>query len=157
MKRLFGLTLLAAAMLAIVSCTEKHEAGEQYLDVTANNISGIWELTEWNGGNELAAGTYVYIEFTRRDQLFTMYDNLNSFSARRRTGRFNIINDDSIGAAVILGMYDYSAGDWQHNYIITGLTAAQMTWTAADDPENISVYRRVEAIPSDILAELPAE
>ena len=81
---------------------------------------------------------------------------MSSFSARRRTGRYNITIDNNLGAAVIRGLYDYSAGDWQHHYIITGLTAAQMTWTAADDPEDISVYRRVDAIPQEILDELPA-
>lgn len=156
MKQLLKWTLLAAMALTTLACSKEKAAEEPVLDVTANNISGIWTLAEWSGG-ELAEGTYVYVEFVRRDQLFTLYDNLGSFSARRRTGRFNITIDDKLGAAVIRGMYDYGTGDWQHHYIITGLTATQMTWTAVDDPEDISVYRRCDAIPADILAELPAD
>ena len=148
--------LLAAMALTAVSCSKEKAQVEPVLDVTANNISGIWTLAEWSGGT-LADGTYVYVEFTRRDQLFTIYDNIGSFSARRRTGRYNITLDESLGAAVIRGQYHYGTGDWQHHYIITGLTAGQMTWTAMDDPEDVSVYRRCAEIPAEILAELPAD
>lgn len=154
MKQLLRLTLLAAVVLTTLSCSKEKAFEEPVLDVTANNISGVWTLAEWSGGT-LADGTYVYVEFTRRDQLFTMYDNIGSFSARRRTGRYNITIDDKLGAAVIRGQYHYGAGDWQHHYIITGLTASTMTWTAADDPDDVSVYRRCDAVPEEILAELP--
>ena len=143
-------------LLTAVSCSKDTETAAPVLDVTAHNISGTWTLASWSGG-EPAEGTYVYIEFTRRDQLFTIYDNMGSFSARRRTGRYNITVDDTIGAAVIRGLYDYSAGDWQHRYIVTGLTATQMTWTAVDDPDDVSVYRRVDAVPQEILDELPPQ
>lgn len=142
-------------LLAAVSCSKERDNAEPVLDVTAHTISGVWRLDEWSGGKP-AEGTYVYVEFTRRDQLFTIYDNMGSFSARRRTGRYNITVDDALGAAVIRGLYDYSAGDWQHRYIVTGLTAGQMTWTAVDDPDDVSVYRRVESVPQDILDQLPA-
>ena len=154
MKHLLKLTLLAAMVLTAVSCSEK-TAESELLDVTAHNISGVWRLAEWSGG-ELADGTYVYVEFTRRDKEFTLYDNLTSFSARRRTGRYNITLDESLGAAVIRGLYDYGAGDWQHRYMVTGLTAERMTWTAVDDPADVSVYHRCAAVPAEILSELPA-
>ena len=156
MKRLSRLTLLAAMLLTLFSCSKETVESEPVLDVSAHNIAGIWALAEWSGGKP-AEGTYVYMELTRRDQLFTIYDNLGSFSARCRTGRYNITVDDSIGAAVIRGQYDYSAGDWQHRYIVTGLTASRMTWTAVDDPADVSVYYRVDAVPQEILDELPAK
>lgn len=47
-----------------------------------------------------------------------MYQNLDSFGARKLTGRFAIETDEELGA-IIYGNYDYSAGDWQHRYIVT--------------------------------------
>lgn len=157
MKHFFKIaTAAVAAMLLTVGCDKKEgPAGEPLLDVTANNISGTWKLTEWSGG-EMAGGSYVYIEFTRRDQTFTIYENLDSFSARRITGRYNILTDEELGA-VIWGQYDYTNNDWAHRYIVRGLTATKMTWIAKDDPEDVSVYERCDAVPDDILAELPAE
>ena len=143
-------------LLTMASCNGKDDIAEPGLDVTAHNIAGVWSLAGWSGG-ELAEGTYLYIEFTRRDQLFTLYDNLSSFSAHSRTGRYNITIDDTQGAAVIRGLYDYGLGDWQHRYIVTGLTATQMTWTAVDDPDDVSVYRRCDAVPQEILDQLPAK
>lgn len=146
--------MFAAAVLAMMSCQNETETAEELLDVTAHNISGVWQLSEWSGG-EPADGTYVYIELTRRDKEFFLYDNLSSFSARLRTGRFNIIVDESLGSAIIIGQYDYGMGDWQHRYAVT-LTASRMTWTAVDDPDDVSVYLRVDSVPQYILDELPS-
>lgn len=152
MKQALRLTFVAALALTMLSCSKKYSFDES-LEVTANHISGTWMLEQWSGGS-LADGTYVYVEFTRRDQQFTMYDNIGSFSARRRTGRYNITISN--GASVIQGQYHYGTGDWQHRYIITDLTSSSMTWTAVDNASDVSVYRRCEAVPEDILAELPA-
>ena len=46
--------------------------------------------------------------------------------------------------------YDYSAGDWQHRYIVTDFSKTQMIWTAKDDRSDISVYERCDGIPEDI-------
>ena len=155
MKHLLRLTLFAAIVLTAASCDRKSETTE-VLDVTAHNVSGVWQLVEWSGGS-LAEGTYVYMELTRRDREFTIYDNLTSFSARCRTGRYNIVIDEDYGTAVIRGQYNYGTGDWQHRYKVTGLTATGMTWTAVDDPDDVSVYRRCDAVPQYILDELPAK
>lgn len=153
MRRFLSLSLLAVLLLTAFKCEKIEDVPEPELEVTANNIAGTWVLAEWNGGTP-AEGTYVYLEFTRRDQLFTMYDNIGSFSARRRTGRFNITIDEKLGSAVIRGQYDYGAGDWQHRYVVTGLTGKSMTWTAVDDPADVSVYHRCDGIPQEILDEI---
>ncbi|MFQ7386853.1 MAG: DUF1573 domain-containing protein [Alistipes sp.] len=117
------------------------------LEVT-NNLAGTWQLAQWNGA-PLAQGSYVYIEFIRKDQKYVMYQNLDSFGARKLTGRFAIETDEELGA-IIYGNYDYSAGDWQHRYIVTDFSKTQMIWTAKDDRSDISVYERCDGIPEDI-------
>ena len=57
--------------------------------------------------------------------------------------------DEELGA-IIYGNYDYSAGDWQHRYIVTDFSKTQMIWTAKDDRSDISVYERCDGIPEDI-------
>lgn len=139
-------------MLTAIACDKGDDTpAEPLLDVTANNISGIWKLAEWSG-NTMESGTYVYIEFTRRDQQFTIYQNQDSFVARKIGGHYNITTDEALGA-VIRGQYDYGNGDWRHRYIVRDLTASSMTWIAVDDPDDISMYKRCEAIPDEILAE----
>lgn len=96
-----------------------------------------------------AEGSYVYIEFIRKDQKYVMYQNLDSFGARKLTGRFAIETDEELGA-IIYGNYDYSVGDWQHRYIVTDFSKTQMIWTAKDDRSDISVYERCDGIPEEI-------
>lgn len=45
---------------------------------SANNISGYWELVEWNGAS-MADGTYVYLNIFRNDRTYAMYHNIDSF------------------------------------------------------------------------------
>ena len=49
MKTIRIIVMVAAAFLAAQSCTVEHEVTVEYLEVNANNISGKWELVEWNG------------------------------------------------------------------------------------------------------------
>ena len=137
--------LLFLPMLFIAfACSDDKEPAEPLLDVNANNIQGDWELVEWSG-NTLAEGTYVYIEFTRRNQRFTIYQNEDSFLPRMIEGDYNITIDEELGA-VIRGKYDYN-GDWSHRYIVRDLTAKSMTWIAVDDPANIQLFQRIDSIP----------
>ena len=48
MKRL--LFILPLILLSLVSCKKDEPLPEQ-LEVNRNNISGQWELVEWNGNN----------------------------------------------------------------------------------------------------------
>lgn len=148
MKRLAYLFSALALVFAVASC-EVEDGGVQEppLEVNANNISGQWELLEWNG-NSLNNDTYVYIDIVRNDRTYTMYQNIDSFKdvPHKITGSYYLEVDPAIGA-VIRGNYDHDSGDWAHPYIITDLSRSYMTWTAKDDPTFVQIWHRVDAIP----------
>ena len=104
MKTIFRFTLLALIATAFCACDDD-KSYVAPLDVTPNNLAGTWQLVQWNGA-PLAEGSYVYIEFIRKDQKYVMYQNLDSFGARKLTGRFAIETDEELGA-IIYGNYDY--------------------------------------------------
>ena len=140
--------LITAALTALmVSCTEKPVETVEYLDVIAINLSGKWELVEWNG-SPLTEGTYVYLNIVRNDRTYTMYQNLDSFTNVPHvvTGSYFIEYDPELGA-ILRGNYDHDSGDWAHRYIVKDLTADQMYWVAKDDPTFIQKFIRVESIP----------
>ena len=151
MKRFKNILASALAALSFfaVSCdrNDMTEPQVEYLDVNANNISGKWELVEWND-NALTAGTYVFMEIVRNDRTFKLYQNLDSFANVPHvvSGLYYIETDPELGA-IIRGVYDHDSGDWAHRYIIKDLTASEMTWVAKDDPEFVQKYVRVETIP----------
>ena len=147
-KRMMAVAIAAFAMVA-VSC-EKNEAGlpvEEQLEVTANNISGNWQLVSWNEA-ELAEGTYVYLDIVRNGRTYTMYQNIDSFAGVPHvvTGSYYIDTDVELGA-VIRGNYDHDSGDWAHRYIVKSLTATEMVWVAKDDRTFIQVFKKVDSIP----------
>ena len=117
------------------------------LEVNANNISGKWQLVEWNGAG-LAEGTYVYLDIVRNDKTYTMYQNLDSFTNVPHvvTGSYFIETDPELGA-IIRGNYDHDSGDWSHRYIVKSLTDVQMVWVAKDDETFIQIFDRVDTIP----------
>ena len=135
------------ASLILVSCGKEQPEVIEYLDVNANNISGSWELVDWNG-SALQEGTYVFINLVRNDRTYTMYQNIDSFGDIPHviTGRYFIETDPAVGA-VIRGDYDHDSGDWAHRYIVKDLTADQMYWVAKDDPAFVQKFIRVESIP----------
>ena len=144
------LILLSIISLSAVSCskivmTEPEDAPQ--LEVNANNISGQWELVEWNGIS-LTEGTYVYLDIVRNDKTYTMYQNLDSFSNVPHvvTGSYRLSTDEELGA-IIRGTYDHDSGEWSHRYIIKSLTANEMFWVATDDLSFSQKFVRVESIP----------
>lgn len=140
------ISMLFLSFLAI-SCRTEEPVTIEYLDVNANNISGAWELVEWNGA-ALQAGTYVFMDIVRKDMTYTLYQNLDSFSDIPHvvTGRYYLDTDPELGA-IIRGNYDHDSGDWAHRYIIKDLTATEMTWVAKDDFNEVQKFVRVESIP----------
>lgn len=147
MKKLFKIALFSLA-LAVCGACDDDDVVETPLIPNANNIAGTWQLVEFNG-ETLAEGTYVYIEFIRKDMLFEMYQNLDSFQQRKLTGRFNILEEEGVGY-VIRGLYDHGTGDWNHDYLITKFTNERMVWMAQDDSDDVSVYMRCDGIPEDL-------
>ena len=92
MKNFLKSTVLSLAVLCLCACDDDKSYEDPGLEVTPHNIAGTWQLAEWNGA-PLAEGSFVYIEFTRKDKLFTMYQNLDSFGTRKLTGRYDITTD----------------------------------------------------------------
>lgn len=148
MKRILNLIMFLSAFAA-VSCELVEDGGiqEPLLEVNANNISGQWQLMQWNE-NTLNDDTYVYIDIVRNDRTYTMYQNIDSFKdvPHKVTGSYYIEVDPAIGA-VIRGNYDHDSGDWAHRYIITDLSRTKMVWTAKDDPTFVQIWNRVDSIP----------
>lgn len=145
MKRFCAFAVMAIAIILSGSSCRKEEAKIEYLEVNVNNIAGAWQASQWHG-KPLVEGTFVYINFIRKDAAFELYQNLDSFAVHRLTGSFNIVVDERLGS-VIMGKYDYDAGLWERDYVITELTSDSMVWTAVDDPSDVAVYTRVTSIP----------
>ena len=139
MKKIVKFAMVIVAMVAAFGCSKPDISGIVFLDVTPNNIKGVWRLESYDNGVKLAEGSYYYIVFDRAERTFVTYDNLSSMETRKLSGRYDITTN---GAAVIRGMYDFGRGDWEHSYYVRNLTDDSMVWVATDD-ENISqVYVR---------------
>lgn len=133
--------MVFVAALVLSSCEKESGVSNEYLDVTPNNISGVWRVESFDNGVELNENTYRYIEFKRKDKSFVSYDNLGSMEVQKRSGRFDITTD---GAAVIRGQYNFGQGDWEHSYYVRDLTKERMVWVAIDDESLVTVYVRAE-------------
>lgn len=151
MNRIRTIAVSVFAAMALIAC-DRNDLSEpiEYLEVNANNISGAWELSQWNG-SALEEGTYVYLDIVRKDKTYTMYQNLDSFADVPHvvTGSYFLDTDPELGA-IIRGNYDYDAGDWAHRYIIRELTENSMVWIAKDDQSFIQKFVRISAIPENI-------
>lgn len=140
----FAMVMVVAAVVA--ACTKPDNNGLVFLDVTPNNISGVWRMDSYDNGVKLPDGCYYYIVFDRADRTFVTYDNLGSMEAYKNSGRYDIVTD---GAAVIRGIYDYGRGDWEHEYYVRNLTSDSMVWVATDDESVKQVYVRA-SLPEEL-------
>ena len=148
MKKILTLISIIAIAFSAASCEkEENNAQPQQLEVNAHNISGQWELVQWNG-NALVEGTYVYLDIVRNDKTYTMYQNMDSFTNVPHviTGSYALSTDVELGA-IIRGIYDHDCGEWSHRYVIKSLTANEMFWVATDDLAFSQKFVRVDAIP----------
>ncbi|MGN1220805.1 MAG: hypothetical protein ACI4TU_07695 [Candidatus Cryptobacteroides sp.] len=145
MKTFFKAFLTVLFTVLVLACSKPDkEPAIIYLPVNANNISGDWELVEFNGST-LIEGTYMHITFVRNDKTFVMTQNLDATNdvPHTSTGSFNILTEN--GVSIIKGKYDYDGGLWGHDYIVTDLTATSMTWTAKDDETFVQKFERPAA------------
>lgn len=150
MKHLLKIAFALVLLSVPFACTKEEAQVSPFLEVTTNNISGTWTLSEWNG-KPLSEGLFFYIEIVRRDKLFTTYENITGSSTVTvtRTGRYDLYDGD-----IITGIYDNSLNEyWMHKYVISELTGDRMVWTATDDPDEVMVYVRCDSVPEDILGE----
>lgn len=149
MKRIISLIAIIALSAAVISCDKKDLSEPQpvQLEVNAHTISGQWQLLRWNG-EELAEGTYVYLDIVRNDKTFTMYQNMDSFTdvPHVLTGSYFLYTDEELGA-IIRGNYDHDGGEWAHRYAIESLTENAMFWVSTDNPSFTQQFIRVDNIP----------
>ncbi len=146
---------LLFAALALCSCDKPdNNQSDMLIEVTPTTLAGLWMLESYDNGKTLAEGTFVYIDFVRSDRSYTIYQNVGSMYTQTITGNYFIDIDSELGA-VIRGNYgtdEYNYFDWSHRYIVQ-MQSDTMRWIAKDDPENISVYIRVDALPEGIVEE----
>ena len=146
MKR-FLKTMALMLVLVLASCTNDEEVPQ--LDVTPNNISGVWALSEVNG-EKLPDGLYCYIQFVRRDRTFTMYQKFDSMYPRRLTGSYEITKDEYKGY-ILSGKYDYGTGDWNNSYIVSKLYEESMQLTVDAQNGEVCEYVRCNEVPAEIV------
>ena len=144
--KILALAFMAVASMACNKIEDPQGNGSEPLEVNTNNISGKWELVEWNGA-PMAEGTYVYMDI-ERGKTYTMYQNLDSFKNIPHviTGSYNLAADPELGA-IIRGSYDHDNGDWSHRYIIKDLYENEMFWVAKDNPAFTQKFARIASIP----------
>ncbi len=158
MKTILKYLTIALCAIALLSCDKDpvKNLSEPTLPVTPTNINGTWELVEWNG-TVLPEGRYFYIEFICRSMEFKSYENTSTAEVHNETGKYNILTDEALGGSVILGRFDNSMGqEWNNRYLVTDLTADRMVWTVVGNPDDVSVFERIDSIPTEITGE-PAE
>ena len=144
--KILALAFMAVASIACNKIDDPQGNGPEPLEVNTNNISGKWELVEWNGA-PMAEGTYVYMDI-ERGKTYTMYQHLDSFNNIPHviTGSYNLAADPELGA-IIRGSYDHDNGDWSHRYIIKDLYENEMLWVAKDNPAFTQKFARIASIP----------
>lgn len=149
MKTFLKTMALMLVLSGFVACSPVEDDAPQPLEVTPNNISGIWMLAEVND-EPLPDGLYCYIELVRRDRTFTMYQKFDSMYPRRLTGKFNLKKDEYKGD-ILEGKYDYGAGDWNKSYIVTNLFEESVVLTADAENGDVCKYIRCNEIPYEII------
>ena len=149
MKTFLKTIALMLVLTGVFSCSPEEDLTPQSLEVTPNNISGIWKLADVNG-KALPEGLYCYIQFVRKDRTFTMYQKFDSMYPRRLTGLFDITKDDYKGY-ILGGKYDNGVGDWNNSYVVTSLYEESMQLTVDAENGDVCNYVRCNEVPVEIL------
>ena len=149
MKTFLKTIAFMLVLTGVFACTPEEDLTPQSLEVTPNNISGIWALAEVDG-EQLPDGLYCYIQFVRRDRTFTMYQKFDSMYPRRLTGSFSITKDEYKGY-ILDGKYDYGMGDWNNSYIVTNLFEESMQLTVDGENGEVCKYVRCNEVSAEIL------
>lgn len=122
------------------------------LEVTPNNISGVWQLVDVNGAT-LPDGAYLYVEYIRKDKKFVIYQKFDSMYPRRITGTYSIENDKKKGA-ILSGVYDYGNGKWNNRYIVSELYEDELVLVSDSETgteKETCKYIRCNEVPEEIL------
>ena len=149
MKTFLKTIAFMLVLTGVFACSPDEDLTPQSLDVTPNNISGVWKLADVNG-EVLPEGVYCYMEFVRRDRTFTIYQKFDSMYPRRLTGSFEITKDEYKGY-ILSGKYDYGTGYWNNSYIVSSLFENFMVLTVDGENGEVCKYVRCNEIPAEIV------
>lgn len=148
MKNIFKLMLLLVMALPFQACQDDDDKGGTKLDVTPNNIAGVWKLQSWSGSDDFSAE--IYLELIRKDKLFNLYEKgLGTMYPHVSNGTFTLSKDYHKGDIITI-KYDVPTEVHKNNYIITALDSAKMVWVL-DGTTDTSVYERVDEVPAEFL------
>lgn len=148
MKNILKLMLLFVLVLPFQACSnDDDEVARPTLEVTPNNIAGIWELHEWSGTEGKAP--VVYVEFIRKDRKFVIYQNYDSMYTRVITGTYEL-EEDYYKGMILKGKYDYGTGKWNNDYIVKALYEDTMVLVVDGDGAETLTYVRVSDLPASM-------
>ena len=54
MKSIVKFLVVVTAMVSAAACSKPNDTVSDYLDVTANNIKGVWRMTSYDNGSQFA-------------------------------------------------------------------------------------------------------
>ena len=156
MKNVFKLMLLFFLVLPFQACDNtddeftfpEHNFNAPMLDVTPNNIAGIWELHSWSGSDSQVP--LVYVEFIRKDRKFKIYQKFDSMYTRVITGTYTL-EEDYYKGTIIKGKYDNGSGKWNCDYIVDALYQDGLVLSVDSEEPEIHTYVRVEQLPAEIV------
>lgn len=152
MKNFLRTTAILFVVLCFGACSNNSDDyTPSSLEVTPNNISGYWMLTEFNG-MEIPQGVFCYVEYIRKDRKFVMYQKFDSMYPRTITGVYSI-EKDKYGKAILSGKYDYGMGEWNNEYYVTELFESSMVLKADSENADVCKYIRCNEIPEEVLEE----
>ena len=60
MKKIVKFAMVLFVALTAVACSNNDNIGDEYLDVTPNNISGTWKMESFDNGSVWLEGVYYY-------------------------------------------------------------------------------------------------
>lgn len=151
MKTISRILIMLATAATFFACTKDHSYEDDSApQLSLYQIAGTWQLSSWNG-KEIAADeeTYCYLILKSKDSSFEIYQNVDSPYSRHLTGNFKLSYDEDKGINKVSGWYDYNAGLWASDYIVSEVSENSMTWTSGSE---VCIYTRCKAIPEDILS-----
>ncbi len=149
MKNFFKLMLLLLLAIPFQACSDDDEAAIANLEVTTYNIAGVWKLHNWSGSAESLPE--VYIEFSRKENRFKIFQTYNSMYPEIKTGTYSVEKDYYKGT-IMSGVYDHDNGKWNNKYVIKTFTDTVLELVAGKETQT---FVRVDKVPDYIINNIP--
>ena len=147
MKNIFKLMLLLVMAISFQACSDDDNQKGTKLEVTPNNIAGVWKLQSWSGADDLS-GVEVYLELIRKDRLFNLYEKgLSTMYPTTADGTFTLSKDYYKGDIITI-KYNVPTEIHKNDYRITALDENKLV-LVLDGTDDTSVYERVDEVPAE--------